>query len=217
MDVLYHFPLNYTNSDSGVFKFNISIPGIGYYGQRTKRINEVEGWGTVITPFGTFQSLKVKSTLYVTDTIYYTGIGFGISFPRPVSYEYKWLANGKIIPVLQINAIGAGVTTVQYLDSIRPVAQVGIVENKANDILLSVFPNPVNDQLNINYSLVKSGVVKIELLDVLGQAVNTFVEQKQTEGSYSYRFDTSTINGKGFYFLRTAVNGKVLVRKIIIE
>ena len=217
VDVIYHFPLNYLNSDSGVFKYNVSVPGIGYYGQRTKRVNEVEGWGTVITPFGTFQCLKVKSTKYVTDTIFYTTWNYGISLPH-TDYEYKWLVNGKKVPVLQINKTGGVTSSVTYLDSLNSsLPQVGVIENSANEISLSIYPNPSNDQLNINYMLSKSASVKIELLNVVGQSISTFVEQKQTEGNYSYRFDTNAINGKGFYFLKTTVDGKCKLQKVVLQ
>ena len=217
VDVLYHFPLNYLNTDSGVFKYLVNIPTIGSYGQRTKRVNNVEGWGTVITPFGTFQCLKVRSTLYVTDTIYYTNFSQGFKFSH-TDYEYKWLVNGKKIPVLQINKAGSAITSVTYLDSLRSgVPQVGIIENSVNEISFIAYPNPVSDQLNINYSLEKPASVKIELLNVVGQSISTFVDQKQTEGNYSYRFDTNAINGKGFYFLKTTVDGKCKLQKVVLQ
>jgi gliding motility-associated-like protein len=102
-DVVYKFPLNYLNQDTSKCNFGAPIPGIGYYRKNQTRINEVDGWGTLITPQGTFNTLRVKSTLIISDSIYLDTLGFGFTIPRQNIVEYKWLAAGKKIPVLEID------------------------------------------------------------------------------------------------------------------
>ena len=108
-DRVYKFPLDYLNTDSSTYQFGLPIPGIGYYGQTSKRVNIVDGWGSLTTPYGTFQALRVKSAITGTDTVFLTTLGFGYRIPRPLKYEFKWLALGQKVPVLQIdaNVIGA--------------------------------------------------------------------------------------------------------------
>ncbi|HRG52967.1 MAG TPA: hypothetical protein PLL00_09040 [Bacteroidia bacterium] len=50
-DVIYKFPLNYLNTDSCDFDFGLAIPGYGYYGQSGHRLNLVDGWGELKTPY----------------------------------------------------------------------------------------------------------------------------------------------------------------------
>jgi hypothetical protein len=132
-DKLYQFPLQYNDRDSSNFKFTISLPGLGSYSQVGYRINTVEGWGSVTTPFGTFNCLKVKSFVFSADSLNLSG--FPLKFNRR-TIEYKWLANGKKIPILEIsgNATAGGgftPTTVKYRDiprslnpiTLNPVAQ----------------------------------------------------------------------------------------------
>lgn len=102
-DVVYKFPLNYGNKDTSTCTFGAPIPGFGYYQKKQTRINEVDGWGTCITPMGTFNSLRVKSTIMVSDSIYLDTLGFGFTIPRQNVIEYKWLAPGKKIPVLEVD------------------------------------------------------------------------------------------------------------------
>lgn len=130
-DELYQFPLTYGRRDSSTFKFSISISTLIGYSQVGYRINEVEGWGSIITPFGTFNCLKVKSSIFSTDSLNISGIPIKFNQKR---IEYKWLANGIKIPVMEIsgNVLGSNFipTTVKYRDIKRsnvlfqpPVAQ----------------------------------------------------------------------------------------------
>lgn len=218
IDVVYKFPMNYGNKDSTISKYMLSIPTIGSFGQRKKRVNHIEGWGTVKTPFGTFQALKIKSTLYITDTIYYTTLKFGTTFNLPTQYEYKWLAAGKRVPVLEIDATGSTVTRVAYRDSIRAgVPKVGIDELEQNADYL-VYPNPANESISMNYTLDESCSVKLALLDICGRVIHTFTDDKASAGVYSHLLNVRELNlAKGIYFSRLMINGNSLVKKLIVQ
>jgi hypothetical protein len=141
VDKLYKFPLNYNNIDSAPAKFSISIPTLGYYGANIKRKNRVDGWGSLTTPFGTFQTLRVKSEVERTDSLKLdTLLPFGFSFPRPTLYEYKWMAKNLKYPVLQINTnIIAGtevIVSIQYQDSLRTLGIQDVAKKQSNTIVL---------------------------------------------------------------------------------
>jgi hypothetical protein len=92
-----------------------------YYSTQRIRSSEVDGWGNLITPFGTFATVRVKSTLNIHDSIYVDSLAIGFGFDRNI-IEYKWLGKGYGIPLLQINEEGPLVTAT-YLDSCRMSAQ----------------------------------------------------------------------------------------------
>jgi len=123
-DRVYKLPLNYGDpADTSTSGFGAPIPGFGYYRKQQTRVTEVDGWGTLLTPFGTFNTLRVKSTLMISDSIYLDTLGFGITIPRQNIIEYKWLAAGMKIPVLEIDATedffgGLTVDRVNYQDSL---------------------------------------------------------------------------------------------------
>jgi len=123
-DKIYQFPLNYNDVDSDNFHYTLSIsnvPGISIsvtYIRAGKRINEVDGYGSITTPFGTYNCIRVKSTITETDSI-----DFGF-FPLAVPnnrVEYKWLANGIKIPVLEIDGTDVfgtfTINTIKYRDN----------------------------------------------------------------------------------------------------
>ena len=116
-DKLYQFPLTPGLTWSSNASFSISIPGIATYSTQRIRSNVVDGWGSLTTPYGTFQTLRVKSTLAIHDSIYIDTLGIGFPINRNI-IEYKWLAKGKGIPLLQIDEEGLLVTAT-YRDVYR--------------------------------------------------------------------------------------------------
>jgi PKD repeat protein len=107
VDEVYQFPLDYTNRDSSTFAVTTDLGGVITYSQSGYRINEAEGWGTVITPYGTFNALKIKTTVLERDTITNSSIPFPVAFSR-TTIEYKWLVNGEKIPVFQVSGNKTG-------------------------------------------------------------------------------------------------------------
>ncbi|HMQ76020.1 MAG TPA: hypothetical protein PKE21_08900 [Flavobacteriales bacterium] len=102
-DVIYELPLNYGDASVSNSAWNVSLPTLAYYGYQQTRSNEVDGWGTITTPAGSFDALRVKTTLAGRDTINVDTLGIGFAIERPLIREYKWLTPGLRVPVLQVN------------------------------------------------------------------------------------------------------------------
>jgi PKD repeat protein len=121
-DVVYQFPMQYGNAkDSSTSGYTISLAYKLYYIHSQKRVNEIEGEGTLITPYGTFSALKLKSTIYATDS--FSIDTFGIPQYSYQTIEYKWFNPTYGYPLLEVKKeIISGVTIstkARYLDSIR--------------------------------------------------------------------------------------------------
>lgn len=102
-DVVYELPLNYGDVSSSSSGYELNIPSLAYYGYQQERSNEVDGWGTIATPAGSFEVLRVKTTIAAQDTINLDTLSLGFTIDRPIVREYKWLAQDLRVPVLQIN------------------------------------------------------------------------------------------------------------------
>lgn len=221
-DIIYEFPVNYLNTDDCNYKYGLDIPGMGYYGQSGHRVNLVDGWGTLITPFGTFQTLRVLSTIDAVDTVYNNSLSAGTNIPRPLKYEFKWLATGKKIPVLKIEATDiAGnitVSNVRYIDSARAgVPQVGIVENSKTDLELGVYPNPCVNELLVNYKLPVTSPVKISITDVLGKTTAVVVDEIQIAGGHKKSISITDLHlNSGIYFLNLQTDKYEEIQKIVL-
>ena len=224
-DVVYKFPLQYGDRDSCYSEFG--PPAVAalpyYYGQKIHRINEVDGWGTLTTPYGTFPALRVKTTLTIRDTISYTG-GINFAFPRPLQYEYKWFKQGGKIPYLQVNASDVGgnpvVSQIFYRDSVRAgVIQIGAGVNESANLNfgLQVFPNPAGEVVFMQYSLDNTQDVKIELTDIAGKTVYSRTSVKQQPGTHLDFVDLRVLDLKnGTYLLRLYAGEGSATEKIVL-
>lgn len=56
------------------------------------------------------------------------------------------------------------------------------------------YPNPFNPTTQIKYSIAKAGNVNIRVYDVLGREVASLVNEFQSNGSHSVRFDASSLS-----------------------
>ncbi len=81
---------------------------------------------------------------------------------------------------------------------------------------LNVFCNPDNNALTINYTLAQMANVKIEMVNSLGQNMQSLYLGSQAEGNYSQQFSLEKQYGKGVYFIRFTQDGKITLKKIIL-
>ncbi len=84
---------------------------------------------------------------------------------------------------------------------------------------VNIFPNPVQDQLNIELELTKKENVTIQILNGLGQVIKQFPTQQLTAGTHQLRWDVTTGNGTrvstGLYYVVIQTETGRLIEKII--
>lgn len=126
-DTIYQFPLKYNDKDSTVFEVSTPLGNqilkLGTYMQKGSRVNTVEGWGTISTPYASNVScLKVKSVVREQDSLSITTPAFNIGFPAN-RVEYRWLSTTEKIPILEILGTEIGgtftPTQIRYRDKYR--------------------------------------------------------------------------------------------------
>ena len=117
-DLWYPFPLSPGMTWSSSSFAELSIPSLAYISNARTRSSIADGWGTLITPFGTFSTIRVKSDLVQRDSIAMDTMGINLPFTRSIT-QYKWLAPGEGIPVLQVN-VELGMVSAIYRDVYRP-------------------------------------------------------------------------------------------------
>ena len=173
IEMRYEFPLMYQNtySSRGYTKIDLNpIQDIVWVQYRTRE-SEVDGWGTVATPYGTFDALRVKHTITEVDSLAMEVFGAPITIPLaiPDIYIYEWLADGQLEPLLRIETSDFGgtetVSSIEFRDSFDP-ALVGIDEKT---IEVELYPNPVINELKVVGMEPGSAFA---IVDALGSIVN---------------------------------------------
>lgn len=83
---------------------------------------------------------------------------------------------------------------------------------------LSVYPNPVRNKININYELLQSASVSIELYDILGKKVAEFYNGKQNPNEYQLNYQLpADISDNSIYILKFTVDGNIFMSKILVN
>lgn len=215
-DLLYTFPLTQGAKDSSFYSYHINIPTLGYYGQSRKRVNFVDGWGTVITPFDTFPAVRVLSTSYVHDTLHMDSLGFGFAQDH-MEYEYKWLADNMDLPVFKVTQrTGMMSSTVgEYRKDYTPVFS-GIEENSALLIFASIYPNPTADGTSIVFMLNRSGKVNISLLDLTGKLIYSNTDVYYDAGIHQSSLPVNNLSA-GMYVVRLQCSELIKDLKLIVD
>ena len=211
-DILYDFPVNYGNVDSSFSSFQLGIPDMGYLGMDRKRINTVDGWGSLTTPYGTFDVLRLKSQVWETDTIYIDSISYGTTIER-VYTEYKWLGNDKGEPLLQVTEEGPAVT-VAYIDSVRDIT-VGITEKEMPEDNIMIYPNPTDGHATLTIDAETAGMAEISIFNTTGMKISEIFNGSLQRGITRFDFNAANIP-QGIYFVRMVLSGKVFSKKLII-
>ncbi len=82
-------------------------------------------------------------------------------------------------------------------------------------LLQQNYPNPFNPTTTINFSIPRSGLVKLKVFDILGREVKTLVSEQMTPGDYSIEFDASQV-ASGVYFYRLSVGQFSETKKMML-
>jgi len=77
------------------------------------------------------------------------------------------------------------------------------------------YPNPFNPTTTIEYNLPKSEFVTVKIFNLLGQELETLVNEQQGVGKYTLRFDASRLT-TGVYFYRLQAGSFTEVRKMLL-
>lgn len=82
---------------------------------------------------------------------------------------------------------------------------------------LTIYPNPADSEVYINFSLAEPSDVGISIINFTGQIVLQNSEKKKLDsGSHTIKVAVNTLS-KGVYLARIKINNRVFVKKVIIE
>lgn len=92
---------------------------------------------------------------------------------------------------------------------------VSLILNAQNNIL-SVFPNPFYEFIEISYLLPKSGNVEMEISDISGKRTNHIIRENQNIGEHQYMMPVKAAQyTSGVYILTLKLDGELLgVQKV---
>lgn len=193
-DTIYNLPLTYGNADTSTYRFYLGVPTLGSYSQTGTRITTVDGWGSIKTPSGTYNCLRVVAETDQVDSLVIQAQG-GFGFPIR-QRSIQWLTDQDKVPVLEITqayTLNQWTTTgVRYRDQ-----TTGITSAEAP--AFTVFPNPASDQIQVRWEM-ESALNEIRVVDIMGRTVHQ-------ERTINIAHSISTSNwSEGVYFVSVLID-----------
>ncbi|CAN5448761.1 hypothetical protein BH10BAC5_BH10BAC5_15300 [soil metagenome] len=99
------------------------------------------------------------------------------------------------------------------------VTITGITTEPENEpvsfLILKNYPNPFNPQTKINYNVITSGNVKMNIYDMTGKLISKLLNENKQKGNYEITFDGSGLNS-GIYFVRMENENNLKTLKVIL-
>ncbi|MES2760554.1 MAG: T9SS type A sorting domain-containing protein [Bacteroidota bacterium] len=102
---------------------------------------------------------------------------------------------------------------------INPVGSITGISND-NSVLenkITLFPNPANEKFTLEYELIQSANVQIDLYNILGSKVKTIAQNSfEEKNRYTHSVKLEDLS-KGVYFVRLKINNSVTTVKLIVS
>jgi hypothetical protein len=196
-----HFPLEYNMEfyDTAIVSnYDSNVEDTVHTTQYT--VSKIDGYGTLITPLGTFNNVlriykksKAKVILGTLGTAEYE------------TESFTWYTSGYSMDLLFINILnfnGQISYSTVYLDD--PSLQNTKLDSPTNEV--SIYPNPTSDYININSY---SPNISVVIYDIAGRSVYTGTENKINVSNLESGLYTVVV--------LDLINSKTYTQKVVIE
>jgi hypothetical protein len=217
-DRIIQFPATFGSTYNSNYNASLTFPdGSGTFDSirvviSVVKTSEMDAWGALTTPFGTFNTLRQ----YVNEVTTTTIIGFTFGFPIPLdetteeSHSYNYWTNNATSKFILLEYTYDPIA--DLVDDViwQRAAPVLSVEEPAIVTQVSVYPNPASEVLNVQHNLTNEAYV---MIDAMGRVV--------LQGNLSIGnevIDLAKLND-GVYHLRISANqdGKEIVKKVVVK
>jgi len=181
---------------------------------------DVDAYGSVIIPLGTYDALRLKSNqitttnffAYCTDTLFGVGSGWypmpSQIFPSEVEIitSYQWWTNDPTVKFALVEMTVDSSGNVEESVFLTNPGATFIQDQPLLDV--TVYPIPSTDFLTIE--LLDNQNASLKLIDALGKVV------LEESFNYTTQLDMSVF-AKGIYYLSLKTEEQSVIKKIVIE
>ena len=87
--------------------------------------------------------------------------------------------------------------------------------NHRNDI--SVYPNPVVDQVSVAFFLEESAFTEVFLYDLNGNLVHTFIRDRIKKGQNLFSFTTNSLSSGSYIFTVRSGEKEIMSKQLIVQ
>ena len=207
----YEFPLVYMNSWWQEFT-QIHVESGVADTQLIKYVAQVDGWGQVSTPIGTYDCLRLVAARSVYNPLTFQW--------EAIDNDFTWLADS-IGVVFQVegyhfdNLVGDHVGIVRYYD---PTVSTGFEFTQAalTETEITALPNPFSIQTSIRFTLSEQANVSLVILNSSGKLIEKLMNGNLQSGEYEKNWNPGNDLAAGAYSCVLTVDGALMSKRIVL-
>ena len=201
------YPMTYEDNFSDTFSGTVETSAVFSRDGMTNVV--ADAYGTLITPSGTFNNvLRIKTEMDYTDIFSSLEIDY-------TETRYLWYDAETGFPLMthqDLDISGNPFSTWSYIDA-SPLKTSSVL---AQEINLSVFPNPTTDKITIAFNLKEKETVAISVCNLLGKEVLKILDATQITGQHQEDINLGHLPN-GTYFVKINIDNQLVTHKFIIQ
>jgi len=210
---MLHYPLSYTNSFTDTWRASASPSPYPYYSSGSVNVS-VDGYGTLITPTGTYHNvLRVHAAETRFDSAF-DGTSWIVDVTHTDSYSWYLKGNHNAIA-----GTDSSTSTDVSLNNMSAFYLTNVVAvNEPADLVssFSLYPNPAVDHVMLDIDLISKQRMEVRVYNAVGSLVRTVDSFNGMTGENRYRLDVADLS-KGIYFVQLLLDGNSAAeRKFVV-
>jgi hypothetical protein len=200
---LLRFPFTYNDTYSDTWATQFMSGGYMFYRSGTTTIT-ADGYGTLITPAGTYTNVLRINVSQIYQDSAYIGTPYIASYTNQQYMWYREGIRGHIASVFSISSPNGNNTGGTFID-----ITVGIddLQSLSHSVVLS--PNPSSDMIKLDIEMNKNKQIDVQIFNSFGQIVKKLQNNDLQKGFNSVTIDINDLS-EGIYFAQILSGGNII-------
>lgn len=178
------------------FKFPISMPA--YLGAASEFI--------VNPTLQTFSNGTIQLNSFTSDT---TLLGYIYGGIQSSAANIFWVNTG-------VESKASNLIYPVYLLK-NESAKTNLNSQSSNTFQLQIYPNPVEDELSVSFTVPTAGNVEITVENLMGEIAFTRTLKNVSAGEYFRKIRFKNLNRGAIYYIKVTINGKTVTQKMLVN
>lgn len=189
--------------------YNMTVTVTGS-GRKGFQVSAQKTDGTFLGTFTAGTGSKLYSTNYVTQSSAISA--------SPAKWTFKWTAPAKGTGAVDFYGAFAVTRFSTFTDkySVQESASSGITE-AASNINMTVYPNPLQENINLSFELQENTAVSAQLISMDGKSSFDLYNSNLLVGKHNLNLSKPEALQAGIYFLQLNLDNKQVVKKVFVD